>query len=122
MIREAAGYKYLAIYEVETDDLAGRAAKILRARGGTPKLWRASASNENWAPSVFSPMLLQREKKVRARKGGEDRVYEWEVVNEERIKRVGMQRVVSIDKREGRGEGGVGRGGGRGGGKSPPHS
>ena len=57
MGREAGkGYKYLAIYEIETDDLAGT-LKELRARGGTPEIVASDAIDmKNVGAFVFTPV------------------------------------------------------------------
>jgi hypothetical protein len=57
MSREAGkGYKYLAIYEIETDDLAGT-LKELRARGGTPEIVASDAIDmKNVGAFVFTPI------------------------------------------------------------------
>jgi hypothetical protein len=50
------GYKYLAIYEIETDDLAGT-LKELRARGGTPEIVASDAIDmKNVGAFVFTPV------------------------------------------------------------------
>ena len=49
-------HKYLALYEIETDDLAG-ALKELRARGGTPEIVASDAIDmKNVATFVFTPV------------------------------------------------------------------
>lgn len=49
-------HKYLALYEIETDDLAGT-LKELRARGGTPEIVPSDAIDmKNVATFVFSPV------------------------------------------------------------------
>jgi len=49
-------HKYLALYEIETDDLAGT-LKELRARGGTPEIFPSDAIDmKNVATFVFSPV------------------------------------------------------------------
>jgi hypothetical protein len=55
--REAGkGYKYLAIYEIETDDLAG-VLKELRARGGTSEIVASDAIDmKNVGAFVFTPI------------------------------------------------------------------
>jgi hypothetical protein len=57
MGREAGkGYKYLAIYEIETDDLAA-VLKELRARGGTPEIVASDAIDmKNVSAFVFTPV------------------------------------------------------------------
>jgi len=49
-------YKYLAIYEIETDDLAGT-LKELRARGGTADMVASDAiDTKNVGSFVFTPI------------------------------------------------------------------
>jgi hypothetical protein len=49
-------YKYLALYEIETDDLAG-VLKELRARGGTPEIVPSDAIDmKNVGAFVFTPV------------------------------------------------------------------
>ena len=49
-------YKYLALYEIETDDLAGT-LKELRARGGTPDIVPSDAIDmKNVGTFVFTPV------------------------------------------------------------------
>ena len=49
-------HKYLAIYEIETDDLAGT-LKELRARGGTAEIVPSDAIDmKNVASYIFSPV------------------------------------------------------------------
>ncbi len=57
MGREAGkGYRYLALYEIETDDLAGT-LKELRARGGTPEIVASDAIDmKNVGAFVFAPV------------------------------------------------------------------
>ena len=48
-------FKYLAIYDVETDDLAGT-LKELRARGGTPAMVPSDAlDTKNMGNFIFTP-------------------------------------------------------------------
>jgi hypothetical protein len=55
--REASReHKYLALYEIETDDLAG-ALKELRTRGGTPEIVSSDAIDvKNVATYIFTPV------------------------------------------------------------------
>ena len=57
MGREAGkAYKYLALYEIETDDLAGT-LKELRARGGTPEIVGSDAIDmKDVGAFVFTPI------------------------------------------------------------------
>jgi hypothetical protein len=49
-------HKYLAIYEIETDDLPGT-LKELRARGGTPEIVPSDAIDmKNVATFIFTPV------------------------------------------------------------------
>ncbi len=49
-------YKYLALYEIETDDLAG-VLKELRARGGTPEIVPSDAIDmKNVGSFIFTPV------------------------------------------------------------------
>jgi hypothetical protein len=49
-------HKYLALYEIETDDLAG-VLKELRARGGTPEIVPSDAIDmKNVGAFVFTPV------------------------------------------------------------------
>ena len=49
-------HKYLAVYEIETDDLAGT-LKELRARGGTAEIVPSDAIDmKNVASYIFSPV------------------------------------------------------------------
>jgi hypothetical protein len=49
-------HRYLALYEIETDDLAGT-LKELRARGGTAEIVPSDAIDlKNVAASVFAPI------------------------------------------------------------------
>ena len=49
-------HKYLAVYEIETDDLAGT-LKELRARGGTAEIVLSDAiDTKNVATHVFTPI------------------------------------------------------------------
>jgi hypothetical protein len=49
-------YKYLALYEIETDDLAG-VLKELRSRGGTPEIVPSDAIDmKNVATFIFTPV------------------------------------------------------------------
>jgi hypothetical protein len=49
-------YKYLALYEIETDDLAG-VLKELRARGGTPEIVPSDAIDmKNVGTFIFTPV------------------------------------------------------------------
>ncbi len=49
-------YKYLALYEIETDDLAG-VLKDLRARGGTPEIVPSDAIDmKNVGTFIFTPV------------------------------------------------------------------
>jgi hypothetical protein len=49
-------YKYLALYEIETDDLAGT-LKELRARGGTPEIVATDALDTSSIETfIFTPV------------------------------------------------------------------
>jgi len=48
-------HKYLAVYEIETDDLAGT-LKELRARVGTAEIVSSDAIDKNAATYVFTPI------------------------------------------------------------------
>ena len=57
MIRDGSrAHKYLAVYEIETDDLAGT-LKELRARGGTAEIVPSDAIDmKNVATYIFTPV------------------------------------------------------------------
>lgn len=53
---KSRAYKYLALYEIETDDIAG-VLKELRARAGTPEIVPSDAIDmKNVASFVFTPV------------------------------------------------------------------
>jgi hypothetical protein len=53
---KSRAYKYLALYEIETDDVAG-VLKELRARAGTPEIVPSDAIDmKNVASFVFTPV------------------------------------------------------------------
>ena len=53
---KSGAYKYLALYEIETDDIAG-VLKELRARAGTPEIVPSDAIDmKNVASFVFTPV------------------------------------------------------------------
>lgn len=53
---EGRKHKYLALYEIETDDLPG-VLKELRARGGTPEIVPSDAiDTKNAATFIFTPI------------------------------------------------------------------
>jgi|SRR5271166_5045196 len=52
---DSKAYKYLALYEIETDDIAAT-IKELRARGGTADITPSDAIDAKFATFMFTPI------------------------------------------------------------------